>query len=661
MSLWSELCLTYSKIASDPSNKDLLAADKFLLEDGLTKIKVGVEIALSKDGEVLDVSLVPKALQSTIIPATPQSMSRTSGKKGYEYPLFEKLDYMARDWNLIDEDNISLEKKKENFECYKETLGKWAKFSKFPQIKIIYEFISKAKIIELLLRKFSLKDLTGVGIQDKVEKDKEKEESEIDSRKESVESNIQDRLSVNIKKIKEGKNVKDIAGIFVRFKVYYDDDRPEVYLREDILREWTDNYIEILGLDNQEEIDYISGIKQTLKTFSPRRIRSPSDEAKLISSNDDTIRTFGGRFNLKDPTQPATIGQKSMLEVLYALRWLIRNNNALNFDNLVVLSWSIENIEEPDLVNILSKGDGKYAFNVESNKVTNSIALYGNRSRALDDFSKKHKVNVIVLDGESKGRISICYYNELDSTMYYKNLENWCNNMCWRRIDFKTNESKIRTPNFNCLFDLIHKDNKNNKNLKKHFYKEILPCIIERKPIPRYFVKSAFRKVCRPESFTNYFDWQENIFVACAIINKFYKKEKYMKLDTNETDRSYLFGRLLALAEGIERAALSKEEKKKQTNAERLFTRFTMRPGQTFSTLQKQLIPYFDKLYGSNNEGLAIYFKNQITEVLDKMGKEEFTSNKALNEMFILGYNGQLNYGRDKKSKEKNDENKGEE
>ena len=29
--------------------------------------------------------------------------------------------------------------------------------------------------------------------------------------------------------------------------------------------------------------------------------------------------------------------------------------------------------------------------------------------------------------------------------------------------------------------------------------------------------------------------------------------------------------------------------------------------------------------------------------------------------MFILGYYGQLNYERDKKSKEKNDENKGEE
>ena len=117
--------------------------------------------------------------------------------------------------------------------------------------------------------------------------------------------------------------------------------------------------------------------------------------------------------------------------------------------------------------------------------------------------------------------------------------------------------------------------------------------------------------MCKPESFRDYFDWQENICVACAIFNKFYKKEKYMKLDTNETDRSYLFGRLLALAERIENTATNYAG---QTNAERLFTRFTMRPGQTFSTLQKQLVPYFDKLYGNGKAGLANYFKNQIAK-----------------------------------------------
>ena len=660
MSLWSELSLTYSKIASDPSNKDLVAADKFLLEDGLTKIKVGVEIALSKDAEVLDVSLVPKALQSTIIPATPQSMSRTSGKKGYEYPLFEKLDYMARDWNLIDEDNISLEKKKENFECYKETLGKWAKFSKFPQIKIIYEFISKAKIIELLLRKFSLKDLIGAQAQEEEEGEEIKENLETSSENDEGENKTQDKLAIQLSKAKESKNAKKLADIFVRFKVYCDDNRPEVYFREDILREWVENYTEILGLKTLDELDYISGRIEKLQSFYPKKIRNQGDGARIISSNDKTIRTFGGRFNPKEPEQVATLGQKSMLEALYALSWLIKNNRAFNYDGLVILSWSAEFIEEANIYNMFSnyEEDGKYVFNVPSNKVTTSLVMYGKRSKGLDNFTSQHKVNVLVLDGESKGRISICYYNELDSTMYYKNLENWCKTLCWEWKNFKTKEFEIRTPNFYHIYDLIHKESKEDKKLKKHFFKEILPCVIEGKAIPRYFVKSAFKKVCKPESFRDYFDWQENICVACAIFNKFYKKEKYMKLDTNETDRSYLFGRLLALAERIENAATNYAG---QTNAERLFTRFTMRPGQTFSTLQKQLVPYFDKLYGNGKAGFANYFKNQIAEILDKMGKEEFTSNKALNEMFILGYYGQRNFRKDIEMEEENKEIQGEE
>ncbi len=659
MSLWSELSLTYSKIASDPSNKNLVEVDKFLLEDGLTINNAGIEISLSKTAEVVDITLISKALQKTIFPVTPDSVKRSGGAISPN-PLFEKLDYMAGDWNLIVEDESILENKRNNFEAYKKILGKWANFSKFPQIKIIYEFISKAKIIELLLRKFSLKDLIGAQAQEEEEGEEIKENLETSSENDESENKSQDKLAIQLSKAKESKNVKKLADIFVRFKVYCDDNRPEVYFREDILREWVENYTEILGLKTLDELDYISGRIETLQSFYPKKIRNQGDGARIISSNDKTIRTFGGRFNPKEPEQVATLGQKSMLEALYALSWLIKNNRAFNYDGLVVLSWSAEFIEEANIYNMFSnyEEDGKYVFNVPSNKVTTSLVMYGKRSKGLDNFTSQHKVNVLVLDGESKGRISICYYNELDSTKYYQNLENWCKTLCWEWKNFKTKEFEIRTPNFYHIYDLIHRESKEDKKLKKHFFKEILPCVIEGKAIPRYFVKSAFKKVCKPESFRDYFDWQENICVACAIFNKFYKKEKYMKLDTNETDRSYLFGRLLALAERIENTATNYAG---QTNAERLFTRFTMRPGQTFSTLQKQLVPYFDKLYGNGKAGLANYFKNQIAEILDKMGKEEFTSNKALNEMFILGYYGQRNFRKDIEMEEENDENKGEE
>lgn len=131
-----------------------------------------------------------------------------------------------------------------------------------------------------------------------------------------------------------------------------------------------------------------------------------------------------------------------------------------------------------------------------------------------------------------------------------------------------------------------------------------------------------------------------------------------MALDKENTNRSYLFGRLLAVAENIEYTATRDERSNVSTNAERLFTQFTMRPAKTWCILEKQLQPYYDKLYKQGKGGLVQYFKNIIKEILDKMSVEDFETNKALDEMFVLGYYGQRN---SYKETQNNEENEGEE
>ena len=676
MSVWTKLYEVYAKIEKDKSNKDVKDIDKYLLQDGLSVNNAGLELTLDSSGNVVNIALIPTAKSKTLVPVTPDSVKR-SGSAVAPNPLFEKLDYMAKDWDLIIKDKKVLEKgnNAEKYSSYISILGKWANFTKFSQIKIIYEFLNNANLLELILSRFDLKDLVKISSKDSDESEQtdspEQEEQESEELSDQIEENnvndleqiSEERLQNNLKIAK--KHFKKLSDIFVRFQVIMGDNQPEIYQNADILNEWTEFYPQILDLKSEDCLDYLTGKQEPMQTFYPKKIRHQGDGARIISSNDATIRTFGGRFDPKIPAQAASIGQESITKALYSLSWLIKNNHAYSYDGLVILAWSTEFIREENPLNFfddIEYENGKYQFNISSNKALEALAYYGTRSKTLDDLTTSHKVNVLILDGETKGRISICYYNEIDSNEYYKNLTNWFETLQWLWRNNDTKEDELRTPNLTKLFELIYKESKEDKKLRKQFYKNILPCMVEGRPIPRFFAQRAFEKVRKPESFKDSqgsysnFIWQDAINIACAIFNKYYNlRGKYMKLDTNVTDRSYLFGRLLALTEKVENVATNYAG---QTNAERLFTRFTMRPGQTFFTLQKQLAPYFDKLYGQGKAGLANYFKNEIAEVLDKMSKEDLTSNKAVNEMFIFGYYGQRN---NKTDKEKENELQGDE
>lgn len=69
---------------------------------------------------------------------------------------------------------------------------------------------------------------------------------------------------------------------------------------------------------------------------------------------------------------------------------------------------------------------------------------------------------------------------------------------------------------------------------------------------------------------------------ACALIRKYRndqaKREEWkVTLDTENRDRSYLFGRLLAVLEQAEAATYGKEDRR-ETNALRRLTRYTQQP-----------------------------------------------------------------------------------
>ena len=79
-----------------------------------------------------------------------------------------------------------------------------------------------------------------------------------------------------------------------------------------------------------------------------------------------------------------------------------------------------------------------------------------------------------------------------------------------------------------------------------------------------------------------------------------------MALDRTRNTRDYLFGRLLAVADGIEGLALKDANEKLQTNASRLMQRFSDYPSSTWLNIELALVPYKARLGGRMKNMISI-------------------------------------------------------
>lgn len=134
--------------------------------------------------------------------------------------------------------------------------------------------------------------------------------------------------------------------------------------------------------------------------------------------------------------------------------------------------------------------------------------------------------------------------------------------------------------------------------------------------------------------------WMDAINTACAIAKKYCTDNKeviLLELENKRTDRDYLYGRLLAIADRIEGHArilqIGKDDTdKRATNAVRYMSAFSAKPFRTWTLIYKQLNPYINKLDGAN------YYQHQIDEIMSLFNSGEFESDKPLNGKYLLGY-----------------------
>lgn len=578
-----------------------------------------IEIVISGDGDFRSARILEKGEDVTIIPVTEDSATRSSGIT--PHPLSDKLQYVAGDYSKY----VEKKKGEEFFNKYIKQLENWCS-SKYCNKKVnaIFKYLNKKKLIS---------DLIDYKILICDENDKLKKDAKIGTVNQS--------------------------DAFIRFRVeIFGENDSAVWLDKGIYESYIKYY---LSLQKNSDLCYVQGREIPCSEKHPAKVRNTADKAKLISANDSNGFTYRGRFS--DKNQVVSIGYETSQKAHNALRWLIDKQGYRN-GYQVIVSWGTQDQDIPKLLedtpdSVFGQDDTEPVVSTEkefAHRLNNAIAGFG------CDLDIKDQIIIMGLDSttKDKGRLSITYYREFNALDFLNRIKNWHSTCIWKHeykkvkdgVDEKGKE-KYKSVTFigapsprdiaTIAFGTVRENIKINKkhlelsgSLLNSTIERLLPCIADGARLPYDIVKASVNRVSNPTALEKE-EWEKVLTITCALIKKYkydkFKEEWLMALDENIVDRSYVFGRLLAIAQEIEKYALNTAGENRDTNAERLMHQFKLHPYKTWGIITDKLKPYMSRL-GVKGKNLI----ELMTRVNSMLSFEDFTSIQKLDDSYILGY-----------------------
>ncbi|NCU19001.1 type I-C CRISPR-associated protein Cas8c/Csd1 [Pallidibacillus pasinlerensis] len=578
-----------------------------------------IEVRVTPNGEFHSANVITDKNDAiTVIPATEKSSSR-SGKVVAPYPLHDKLMYVAGDFT---EFGGEIKTSENPFSVYINQLKDWVESPyATDQVKSIYKYLQKGQLLkDLINEKIIWLDENGKLLS---KWGKKEGKPPIFSVVAGGQESAFVRFTVRDSSKTVDKKVWEDSGMYQSFIQYYNEKLEE------------------------KELCYVTGKHLPYTERHANKIRNSADKAKLISANDKNGFTYRGRFS--DSKQVATISYDVSQKAHNALKWLINKQGKI-IDGRVFLVWGNDLKEVPDITD-----DGSiFAYDeiVNEQKAIVSTSQYDAEqiSRAIDGYKAKlavgDKVHILVLDSATTGRMAVLYYRSLDKSYYLDKIKEWHTSCIWLHKYRKDTNEKIKpfigAPAPRDIAFAAYGPKASDKVIKE-LVERMIPCIVDGQKIPVDILRSSFYRASNPVGMKDW-EWEKTLSIACALINK--SEGGYsVALDKETNDRDYLFGRLLAIADVLERHALGDD--KRATNARRYMNSFAQHPARTWTTIQSALQPYQARL------GEKVWYYNKLLdEVGSKIRLEDF-NNKPLSGKYLLGFYSQrheLYQKKDKKS-----------
>lgn len=580
-----------------------------------------VEIKINKKSELVDAKFLEDG-DIVIFPVTEDSVARSSGIA--PHPLFDNFDYVMQENTNKSEAYISQQEA-------------WLNYDEDEFVKIIHDYIIKEKVFEDILSKL-FKEY-------KILKDKNVE--------------FVDKSDKKAKKV-----TIDFSKVFLTFAVENYDGKKDLSLSEN--KNLQEKFIkftkDIFARDKETEeiICNISGEKDFLCLKHKPLIGS----ARLISQITANNENFLGRFDKPDET--IKIGKESSQKIIQMAKSLLDGDNTARWlgEFTYALSWFSDDIQnKTDLdptkkIEIIDLGplfditgeDLPQGNRNEGRKISDetseSIVKSFTSGKVL--FSNESKYYMAIIDKVSNGRVAVKYFREMDSSRLKGNLVSWQNKYHWYRFTKEKGKTNY-TPSPLMLIQTAYgvEREKGLEVAKKKFvtdqYKNILASIIEGRDMPKNIIQALEINIRNRLNYDKF--WLQVKLCALSVLRE---KEgiKSNMLDKKEIDRSYLFGRLLAIYEKTEAFTYNKDDER-ITNAEKLWSSYLNKPATMSMRLSDLIKPYDFKLHANEKtREIRNILKREAGDVIELIGENyKFNgveTNKPLNSGFLFGYQAQI-------------------
>ncbi len=563
-----------------------------------------IEVLLTNNG-FKGASKVDKKDAVTLIPVTESSAGRASGIA--PHALSDTLSYIAGDYSdyCKSEKERTLSQKKH--QEYMNQLEGWIKSSyKHSSASIVYQYLSKKELISDLI-KSGIITLTENGMFDD-------------------------------KKISGQPYEKAI----VRFCILGADGNQKLWEDQSLINSYISYVLSVQT--GKKDICYLSGKERLRAENHPKGIIAANYGAKLVSANDNQGFTYRGRF--QNAEQAYALSYEASQKVHSALTWLAKKQGVSvgTSDKRTYVCWNPKGKKVPDILNPLGLIDDE-----ESTDVPYRKKLYKTLQGYRNQFQEDEGVVIIGLDAATTGRLSITYYNELLASDFFDRILYWGNTCNWPYLKFTEQKKpyyKTETPLIRriaeCAFGREQgKFIELGDKILKEQTQRLLKCMLDKQPMPTDIMRSLVIRVSSPMSYSRS-NRERVLSTACAVIVKYYidrgilKKgeDNEMKLDLENRDRSYLYGRLLAIFEKIERTTYERGESR-EPNAIRLQSAYVNHPLQTWKILEDALKPYFQKMRPGSRE----YYRRLISDITMLFCEsDKKVMNQSLSENYVLGY-----------------------
>lgn len=567
-----------------------------------------IELLLSKDSKLLEAHLLPEG-ETIQFPVTEDSVARSSGVA--PHPLVDSASYVIQDEG-------------KRSAAYMEQMENWLAYDDNDFVRIIHDFLIQPGILDAVKQKV---------------KDSEEDEAE---------------------KQKKNAVAIDFEKVFFTFSVENYDGLKNISVSENSdLQARYKVYVEYQNANDpsKERITCNLSGKQDYLCIKHQPLMGTARLVSQITANDENWR---GRFTMAD--QNIKLGmetsQKIHLMAKYLLsgeetrRWLGEQANMVSWfsddlSNAVAFDPS-KSAEMPAGIfeKLLAEQKGKSDAPAIADEMTENIVKSFTNGKRL--FSDDATYYIAIFDKISNGRVATKYFRTLSASRLKENLVAWQEKYHWRGYS-KENRDKVFTPSPRRIVLAAYGVERDGfleiskKDFLKNQYQNILTALVEGRSIPENFEKALTVNIRHRQSYDH--TWMEVKFCALAVL-KDKGGFKDAMLNRENTDRSYLFGRLLALFERMEAGTFGEKEER-STNAEKMWTSYTNHPATMMMRLRNLLKPYERKM-ATSEQNRGLYFKlsrdiSEVTNMLhDNYDMDSVEVNRPLDYGFIFGYEAQM-------------------